>query len=270
MKKKLLIFLAIILVLLALVLIYSSKITSHNVKVIEYSITDKNLPEKYHGLKVIHFSDILYGKLTTIKDLDKVVKKINETNPDIVVFTGDFFHKDIKLSDKEIEKVTSSLKKINAKYGMFVILGDNDIKYKDSYFKIFGEIATILDNESIDIYLNDKTPIRITGIRDTSKEELKTEEENKLYNILLLHKPDDIDKIKNKYSLVLAGHSMGGQIKLPFYGSLIKLKGAKKYFSGLYTVNDMKLYVNDGIGSQNINMRIGNNPKINFYRIYAK
>ena len=270
MKKKLLIILAVILVLLATILVYSSKVTSHHIKVIETSIIDDNLPEKYHGLKVVHFSDILYGKLTTIKDLEKVVTKINETNPDIVVFTGDLFHKDIKLNNKEINKVTSCLSKIKAKYGLFAIMGDNDTKYKDSYYQIFGSIGTILDNESALVYINDTTPIRITGINNPNKEETKTEEELKLYNILLLHKPDDIDKVKNKYNLVLAGHSMGGQIKLPFYGPLIKLKGAKNYFSGDYTANGMKLFVTDGIGTQNINMRINNNPKINFYRIYQK
>ena len=63
---------------------------------------------------------------------------------------------------------------------------------------------------------------------------------------------------------------MGGQIKLIFYGPLIKLKGAKTYISGEYDINGSKLFVNDGIGSQNTNMRINNHPKINLYRLYSK
>ena len=61
---------------------------------------------------------------------------------------------------------------------------------------------------------------------------------------------------------------MGGQIKLPFFGPLIKLKGSKTYVSGYYEVNGTKLYVSDGIGSQNVSMRVNNHPKINFYRLY--
>ncbi len=269
MKKKLIITLIIVILLLSIVLIYSKKITSHSLKVTEYGIVDKNIPDEFHGLKIVHFSDVQYGKLTNLNDLKKVINKINELNPDVVIFTGDFFNKNIKVTDNEKEKIKNLLLTINSKYENYAILGDNDLLFKDLFYQIFNDNFIILDNESNLLYISSGKPIRFIGLNDITKEEIINDEDNnKLYNILLLHKPDEIESLKNKYNIVFAGHSMGGQIKLPFYGPLIKLNGAKKYISGEYKINDTLLYVNDGIGSESINMRIGNKPKINFYRIY--
>lgn len=269
MKKKLIITLLIILALLAITLIFNKYFIAHNIKVIEYGVKDNKLPNNFHGLKIVQYSDILYGKSTTTKDLEKMVKKINEIKPDVVIFTGDLFSKDIKIKDKELEKIKNILSKINSKYDKYAVLGDNDLSFKDSFYQVFQDSYIILDNESSLFYINDETPIRITGISNYKKEELFSEEDN-LFNILITHKPDDVLNLKNKYNIILAGHSMGGQVKLPFFGPLIKLKGAKKYISGYYEVNNQKLYVSDGIGTQNLGMRVNNRPKINFYRLYTK
>lgn len=269
MKKKLIIALLIILGFIAITLIFNKYFIAHKIKVVEYGITDKNLPNSFHGLKVVHYSDILYGKSTTDKDLKKMVNKINELKPDVVIFTGDLFTKDIKINEKEIKIIKNSLSKINAKYSMYAVIGDNDKSFKDDFYQVFQDDYIILDNESSLFYINEETPIRITGINNPKKEELFAEDDT-LFNILITHKPDDVIKLKNKYNLVFSGHSMGGQIKLPFFGPLIKLNGAKTYVSGYYEINNTKLYVNDGIGSQNISMRVNNHPKINFYRLYNK
>ena len=269
MKKKLIITLLIILFVIAITLIFNKYFIAHNIKIKEYGITDKKIPENFHGLKIVHYSDILYGKATTLKDLDNIVEKINELNPDIVVFTGDLFIKDIKIKDKELEKIKTTLSKINAKYNKYAIIGDNDKKFKDSFYQVFQDDYIILDNESTLLYMNNETPIRITGINDPCKEELFPEDD-KLYNILITHEPDNIQRLKNNYNIAFAGHAMGGQIKIPFFGPLIKIKGAITYLSGYYKHNNTRLYVNDGIGSQNISMRVNNRPKINFYRLYSK
>lgn len=269
MKKKLIITLLVILVILIIVFFYNKYFVSHKIKIKEYGIVEKNIPESFHGLKVVHFSDILYGKSTNLKDIKNVVKKINELNPDVVIFSGDLFFKDIKVSDKEVEKIKNELKRINVKSEKFAILGDNDKKFKDKFYTIFNDDFVILDNEVYDLYNGSEESIKIIGITDYKKED-EALKEDPSFKILILHKPDEIEKLKNKYNIVLSGHSLGGQIKLPFYGSLIKISGAKKYISGKYKIDNTTLFVNDGIGSQNVNTRINNYPKINFYRIYSK
>lgn len=269
MKKKLIITLLIILILLALTLIFNKYFIAHKIKVIEYGITDNKLPNNFHGLKIVQYSDILYGKSTTTKDLKNLVNKINELKPDIVIFTGDLFTKDIKVKDKELSKIKEILSNIKCKYSKYAVIGDNDLTFKDSFYQVFQDDYIILDNENSLFYINDETPIRFVGINNYKKEELLPEDDT-TFNILITHKPDDITNLKNKYNIAFAGHSMGGQIQIPFFGPLIKLKGSKKYISGYYEINKTKLYVNDGIGSQNVSMRVNNHPKINLYRLYSK
>ena len=68
--------------------------------------------------------------------------------------------------------------------------------------------------------------------------------------ILLAHYPDTVDRIKNQiFNLVLAGHSHGGQIRLPFIGALIVPYGVGDYDLGLFHTPAGPLYVNPGLGT---------------------
>ena len=67
--------------------------------------------------------------------------------------------------------------------------------------------------------------------------------------------------------MILAGHSLNGQIVLPLIGPLIKKDGAKKYISSYYEINNTLLYVSGGIGNSNYEFRLLNHPSINFFRI---
>ena len=88
------------------------------------------------------------------------------------------------------------------------------------------------------------------------------------YKILLLHEPDYIDEIDySTYNLILAGHSHGGQIRLPFVNSLINKNKAKKYTNEKYILNNTTLFVSYGIGTSNISFRLFNKPSFNLYRI---
>ena len=76
--------------------------------------------------------------------------------------------------------------------------------------------------------------------------------------------------LKNKFNLILAGHSHHGQIRLPLIGAIILPDGAKKYYNGYYEFNKTKLYISNGIGTSTINFRLFNKPSFNLYRITNK
>ena len=78
MKKKLIITLLILLFILLSTVLYNRYFISHKIKVVEYGIIDKNIPDNFHGLKIVQYSDILYGKSATLKDINNVVKKIKK------------------------------------------------------------------------------------------------------------------------------------------------------------------------------------------------
>jgi len=71
-----------------------------------------------------------------------------------------------------------------------------------------------------------------------------------------------------KSNIVFAGHSLGGQIKIPFIGGIKKMDGAKTYIESYYEVNNQKLYISNGIGTQDISFRFLNKPSITLYRLY--
>lgn len=255
-------FLIILLFLLVGLFLYARFIEPQELITNEYTINDKNLPESFDGLKIIHFSDVLYKDDITM--LKKTVKKINNANADIVIFTGDLISK--KGSKSHKDAIITELSKIKVNEYKYAILGDNDTKLSHEILEESNFI--ILNNTSEYIFRNGNTPIVIAGGNEITKELLdKDVSIDSTYSIVLTHKPDDYEKIKDlNPSLVLAGHSLGGELRVPLWGALIKQEGAKKYIDANYK----NLYVSYGIGTSPLGMRFLNKPSINVYRLYTK
>ena len=89
--------------------------------------------------------------------------------------------------------------------------------------------------------------------------------EDDAYRILMLHEPDAADLYADYgFELMLAGHSHGGQVNLPFLSSPTTSM-AEKYQKGLYdmeTSGKIKLYVNSGIGTSHFPIRFRVPPEI--------
>ena len=266
--------LVIVFILLVLVVLWARFINTKGLKVNEYGIVNKTLPSSFHGLKIIHFSDIQYGQTTDINDIKKLVTKINSLKPDLVIFTGDLFNKNIKPSEKEIKSITKELTKIEPSLYKYAISGDTDLKSYNSYKNTMEESGFILLNNSNELlYYQSETPIKIVGLTDNKDLEnaFKEESAEQSFTIALIHKPDQIDNLNDyRVDIAFAGHSLGGQIKLPFIGGILKTDGAEKYIEDYYKLDDTELYVSSGIGTDNLKFRVFNKPSINLYRIYNK
>lgn len=275
--KKFLKWLFIITLIIISIIIYARYIGTLGLITKEYTIKDTNLPSDFDGLKIVHFSDLHYNRAINITKLNKVVKEINNINPDIVVFTGDLIDKDSNLTDNDYIELSNILNKINAKYGKYAILGNHDIgEYKDSVIKTYiNSNFTFLDNDHDIIYSKNNERIFIGGIspitNNTSdiNKTLNVENIASDYKIILIHEPDLTDDIVKNYqvNLILAGHSHNGQIRLPIIGAIYTPPYAKKYYDEYYKIDNTNLYISSGIGVSTINYRLFNHPSINFYRI---
>ena len=85
---------------------------------------------------------------------------------------------------------------------------------------------------------------------------------------MLIHYPEGADKLgKTKLDLILAGHSHGGQVRLPFYGPLILPFGVGTYDLGLFQTPAGPLYVNAGIGYFYVNVRFNCGPEITVFEM---
>ena len=231
----------------------------------EYSIISKEIPRGFDGMKIVQISDIHYGTTINESNLKKMVNKVNQLKPDIIVFTGDLVAKGINPTDKIKAEITVNLSKLEAPIGKYAIASNEDLESDIFSDLITNSGFTLLNNDVKLIYNNDDEPIELVGISNiNSKIELTDN-----YKIALIHKPDDFDNIKNdNYNIVMAGHNHGGIIRLPFVGGLINIEGAKKYHNDYYEIDNTKLYVSSGLGTSNINFRMFNQPSINLYRFY--
>lgn len=273
--------LLILIIIIVMALLYARFIEPYQLEVHEYKIVNENLSKNFHGLKIVHISDIHFGRVTYKKELDKMVDKINFIKPDIVVFTGDLVDQDTIMTDNLKKDLIDSLSKIKANIGKYAISGNHDYYNEDFDLLIDNCGFTNLNDKYDTIYGDSENYIFLGGISTNSYGEKTVEEKmdkmnNYLYktkkaptySILLMHEPDFIDEIDTSlYNLVLSGHSHGGQVRLPFIGGLIYPKFSNKYHDSYYKVNDTDLYISNGIGTSVVNFRLFNTPSFNFYRL---
>lgn len=260
-------FFAILILLLVLVFLYAKYVEPTSLEINEYLITNSSIPSGFNGFKIAHFSDILYKNSEDYIIFENVIQKIKQTNSDIIVFTGDLLKK--KINKDEQEKLATVLSELQPNLYKYAILGDYDSDQTKEILEASNFI--ILDNSSTYLFNKDNEPLLIAGGENIT-EEPNVIDENITYNykIALTHKPDNYDNLKNNYDLVLAGHSLGGEIRLPFYGATIKKIGAKKYTDKMYNYENSYLYISSGIGTEKTGLRFLNKPSINIYRLYNK
>ena len=268
----------IIIILLSITFyLYTTYISSKIIDVKEERIINEKLPTNFNGLKIIQISDIHYGSTIFIKDIKKLVKLVNERTPDLVVFTGDLINKDYKLNSKEQEKLITELKKIKTTIGKYAIMGEED---SSEFNTIMNQSNfTILNNSYDLIYKDNNIPILLIGLNNSKKNEdidsayeyfNQPTHNSNIYTITLLHKPDTVNEILEKYpttDLFLAGHSHNGQINIPYIGGLVKKEGSQQYINEFYQINNSRLYISSGIGTNGNGFRLFCRPSINFFRL---
>ena len=272
--------LLIIIVLFSLFTIYSRYIGTSGLNVKEYPIINSKIPESFYGIKIVHLSDIHYKVTTTKEELEEVVNEINLLKPDIVILSGDLFNKDIEYTKNDYNDLIKVLNKINYTIGKYAIKGDNELNIK-KWESVINDSNFINLNDTYELIYNDSIePILLVGIssnnkknhiKDIIKKVNNDIKEKYSYSILALHEPDYINNIDySNYDLILAGHSLNGQIKLPWLGGVIRPIGAKKYYDEYYELDNTKLYISSGIGTNSFKFRFNNKPSFNLYRLRNK
>ena len=276
--KKFIKFLLIIIFVISLTITYARYGGTKGLITKEYKI-ETNIDNSFDGLKIVHFSDLHYLRITNKETTKNIIKEINILNPDIVVFTGDLIDKDYNPTNTDINDLKELLLSIKSKYGKYSVIGNNDNKIRETIEDIYTNSNFILLNNDYDIiYGNNNDKLFIGGLDTYSYDKSDidkvmtyfTDNEDINYKIILVHEPDYIDIINSKYNdinLVLSGHSHNGQVNIPYVKKLFLPFGSRKYYENYYKVSNTDLYISSGLGESRINFRIFNKPSINFYRI---
>lgn len=257
---------------------YARFIEPSRLQLNEVEIQHERIPKSFNNLKIVQFSDTHLGFQYSLKQLEKHISLINSLNPDMIFFTGDLLDKPNEYESSKARETVRILQELHAPLGKFSVYGNHDHGGygTDLYQNMMKQSGfTLLKNESAEIY-KDEESIFLLGIDDAmlgkpsiglAKQRVK---ENH-YQILLSHAPDLADEAAGSgIHLQLSGHSHGGQIQLPFVGTLITPPFAERYQEGRYDLSPLTLYVNRGLGTTRLPFRFLSVPEITIFTLQTK
>jgi hypothetical protein len=220
-------------------------------------------------LKIVFFGDTHLGEFNDNNQLDRIIEKINAENPDLVIFTGDLIGSSGNFTVNP-EEISQYLAKIQATYGKVAVMGNHEYALMDQY-----NYAELMSAGGFEVLIDDwldisELNVRLLGLDDAYRGnpdiDLTDEAFDGAFNILLTHEPDIVDKMNSDaVQLVLAGHTHGGQISLPYLTEKILPANGKKYVKGLFVIGSQgqtTLFVTKGTGMTKLPFRFMNVPEI--------
>ena len=271
---------------------YGTLIERNVFRVVPIEISSSNLPQSFNGYRIVHISDLHLASFEgRNRALIRAVNKINEQNPDLILFTGDL----ITISPRELGGgLQEILSKLKAKDGVYAILGNHDFctygkwKSKRAQADALEELKLrirnmgwkLLSNSNVHIVRNGVDSISLIGIDNisTNKHFNSYGDLGKAmkgvtgqYKILMSHDPSlwrtEILGLSSVIDLTLSGHTHAMQFSLPGWSPSALLFDE---YRGLYTEGEQALYVNIGLGETFFTARIGAVPEITVLNLTKK
>lgn len=238
-----------------------SIINASTIVVKEVEVPIKNLKNK---ITIVQLSDIHLGTIRNSGFLEKIIKKTNQLDPDIVMITGDLVEGNAGL----YKNMFNDFNKLKAP--IYFVTGNHEVyEGADKVYAILNDTKVkALRNEVVDF-----GDIQIIGVEfSEDKDQLKKELEKLNIDetkpaVLMYHYPEGIEEAKKaKIDLQLSGHTHFGQI-FPFN---LLVMTRFKYIKGLYDLGSMFLHVSPGTGTWGPYMRLGSRNEITLIKLVAK
>ena len=231
------------------------------------TIAINDLPDAFDGFRICQITDVHHGPFTGLGFIKKVVEKVNSLNPGLVVLTGDY----VDHSSKYIVPAVSALCRLKSSNGVLSVLGNHD-HWMDASLtqEVFNRYnVPVITNSHKLIEIKDKA-ICVAGVGDLMEDsqDLKAAFYGvpaDIPRILLSHNPDYAESMpaSERVDLVLAGHTHGGQVRMPFSIAPITMSMyGQKYAGGLVRSARGQVYVSRGIGVVGLPVRFNCPPEI--------
>lgn len=248
--------------------LYAGTHGRHQIEVTHRTFSLRNLPDAFVGMRVVQISDIHLEEYTEASYFEEVIHRVNALKPDMVFLTGDFISrgpgpKSIAIRAAGLASEIISQLKVPQRVA---ILGNHDVGVDADL--VIHELESHGTPVLVDSYLpleRNNERLLICGSDDagtrTPDPNLAIPREPRAPVIYLVHEPDYIDIFRHHprfplVDLVLSGHTHGGQMRLPLIGPLVLPPMGKKYVEGHFQIEHMQLYVNRGIGTVGLPLRL--------------
>ncbi len=236
-------------------------------RVAEHDIRVPGLDPRLDGLRIAQLSDLHIGTLTPLSWGLAWSRSANGRAPDLAVVTGDM----VTSGTDFYEDVAEVVGALRAKSGVFVSMGNHD------YFGAEGEpLVSMLRARGVGVLRNEGVVIEhggaklwLAAIDDTwtRRDDLTRAMQHRpegVASVLLAHDPNRFDAAADAgASVVLSGHTHGGQVGVPFLYRVANLASfGYRYNVGLYQRGKSVLYVHPGLGTTGPPMRLGVPPEV--------
>lgn len=220
------------------------------------------LPEGFEGLRVLLVTDPHAGPFVSPMALRLALERLQAVEPDLILVGGDLTSS--KLS--EFTTHASAFATLDAPMGVYAVLGNHD-HYTEKAAELRQQMEDVgmrvLHNESVELERGGDR-LSLAGIDDLmrGKPDLQAALANaKPPVVLLSHNPDVLfEAVANDVSLVLSGHTHGGQIRMPGLGVLVR-QSRYRLDEGRYRRGDTELVVSRGLGAVGLPWRAHCSPE---------
>lgn len=239
----------------------------------------QNWPQACDALKIAVLSDLHVGAPhITVNKIQNIVQNTNEQKPDLILLAGDYVIQGViggHFTTPEI--IAKALQDLHAPLGVFAVLGNHDwwLNGQDVANAFENVGISVLENQNQILAHSDSCQLRLIGIGDFTTQHDDSQKafaniEAHETTIAFTHNPDIFTQIPETINITIAGHTHGGQVKLPFLGRLIvPSEYGERYASGHIVENGKDFFVNTGIGTSIIPVRFLVQPEVSILTVHA-
>jgi predicted MPP superfamily phosphohydrolase len=230
-------------------------------------------PRELNDLRIAVLSDIhAGGSFIDERKLRTIVERTNQLQPEMIVIAGDFISGDGRRHPLNMapDVFAPILKELRAPLGVYSVLGNHDWWYNG------GIVRAALEQNGIKVLENEvfKVEARGTSFWLVGLADLWTRPQRILETmaqvpenttvIALTHNPDIFPRVPQRVQLLIAGHTHGAQVHLPFIGYVVQPSNryGERYAHGHVFENGHHLFVTTGIGTSIVPVRFGVTPEI--------